>query len=109
MFRLIRAGGGDVLTVKAPYSGNHGATHLLTEPRYLEGNQVDFVSLANIGVPVLQPLYLNAFLTSEKPPALEDWLLDNYKSLWESKKRNRISTDTPTNAYKKSKSVFGNI
>ena len=109
LIRLIRAGGGDVLTVKAPYSGNHGATHLLTEARYLDGNQVDFVSLANIGVPVLQPIYLNDFLTSEKPPELDKFLLENYKPHWESKKRNRISTDTPTNAYKKSKSVFGNI
>ena len=112
-FRLIRAGGGDVLNLKVEgrlsYSGNHEATHLLTEPRYVDGNQVDFVSLANIGVPVLMPIYLNAFLTSDKPPALDEFLLPDYKPHWESKKRSRISTDTPTNAYKKSKSIFGNI
>ena len=70
--------------MKAPYSGNHGATHLLTEPRYVDGNQVDFVSLANIGVPVLMPIYLNAFLTSDKPPALDEFLLPDYKPHWES-------------------------
>ena len=95
--------------MRSPYSGDTGATHLLTEAKYVVGNQVDFTSLANQGIPVLKPIYLNDFLISDEPPALEKFLLDVFKPHWDSKKRNRINTDTPTNAYKKSKSVFGNI
>merc|ERR1711934_81972 len=66
------------------------------------GAQVDYVSLAKQGIPVLKPIYLNDFLISDKPPDLERFLLDVYKPHWESiKKRNRICTDTPTSASKK--------
>ena len=107
--RLIKAGGGEVLSVKPPYT-NTGATHLLTESRYAAGNQVDFAALAAQGIPVLKPLFLNDFLTSlDKPPALDEFLIDDYKVHWDSKKRSRMTTDTPTNPVKKSKSVFGNV
>ena len=43
--RLINAGCGEVLTAKVPYSGDTGATHLLTESRYMSGNQLDLASL----------------------------------------------------------------
>lgn len=108
--RLIKAGKGEILSVKAPYSGNTGATHLLTETKYMVGAQVDYVSLAKQGIPVLKPIYLNDFLISDQPPDLERFLLDVYKPHWESiKKRNRICTDTPTSASKKTKSVFGHV
>ena len=108
--RLIKAGGGEVLSAMAPFSGNTGATHLLTEARYTAGCQIDFAALANHGVPVLKPLYLNDFLTSlDKPPALDEFMIDDYKAHWDSKKRSRMTTDTPTNPVKKSKSVFGNV
>ena len=107
---MIVAGGGEVLDVKPPYSSNTGATHLLTEQKYAIKDQVDYSSLASNGVPVLKPIYLNDFISSlDKPPSLDDFLIDDFKPHWESKKRSRISTDTPTNAIKKSKSVFGNV
>ena len=109
-FRLIKAGKGEILSVKSPYSGNTGATHLLTETKYLVGSQVDYVSLAKQGIPVLKPIYLNDFLVSDQAPDLERFLLDVYKPHWEAiKKRNRICTDTPTSASKKTKSVFGDV
>lgn len=105
--RLVRAGGGEVLAAKTPYSNTPGATHLLTETKYIGEGQVDFAGLATRGVPVMKPIYLNDFLTTEPPPSVEQFLLDEFKSHWDSKKRSRITTDTPTNAYKKTKSVFG--
>eukprot|EP00092_Neocalanus_flemingeri_P010154 GFUD01010944.1.p1 GENE.GFUD01010944.1~~GFUD01010944.1.p1 ORF type:complete len:1552 (+),score=561.52 GFUD01010944.1:76-4731(+) len=107
--RLVKSGGGEVLVAKTPYSNTPGASHLLTETRYIGEGQIDFAGLANRGVPVMKPIYLNDFLTSDQPPALEQYLLDEFKTHWDSKKRNRVTTDTPTNAYKKTKSVFGNI
>ena len=107
--RLINAGCGEVLTAKVPYSGDTGATHLLTESRYMSGNQLDLASLANSGVPVLKPIYLNDFLTSDSAPDLETFIVDDFKPHWETKKRSRITTDTPTNAFKKSKSILGNL
>ena len=106
---MIKAGGGEILSLKSPYTNCQDATHLLTEMKYCVGGQVDYAALANHGVPVLKPIYLNDFLISETTPSLDAFLLDDYKPHWENKKRSRISTDTPTNAYKKSKSVFGNI
>jgi topoisomerase (DNA) II binding protein 1 len=107
--RLVRAGGGEVLPAKTPYSNTPGATHLLTETKYIGEGQVDFAGLATRGVPVMKPIYLNDFLTTDPPPSVEQFLLDEFKPHWDSKKRSRISTDTPTNAYKKTKSVFGNV
>jgi len=104
--RLVQAGGGEVLVAKTPYSNTSGATHLLTETRYIGQGQIDMAGLANRGVPVLKPIYLNDFLTSDQPPVLDMHLLDEFKSHWDSKKRSRITTDTPTNANKKTKSIY---
>ena len=96
--------------MKSPYSANTGATHLLTETKYLVGGQVDYMGLANQGIPVLKPLYLNDFLISDRPLDLDRFLLDAYRPHWESlKKRLRTTYDTPTSASKKSKSVFGDV
>jgi len=104
--RLIQAGGGELLNVQSPFTACQGATHLLSEPKLAVG--MDFNSLALKGVPVLKPIYVNDFLTSDNPPSLDDFLIEDFKPFWEKRKRNRISTDTPTNAFKKSKSMFGN-
>ena len=55
----------------------------------------------------MKPIYLNDFLTTDPPPSVEQFLLDDYKVHWDSKKRSRVTTDTPTNVSKKTKSVFG--
>ena len=104
--RLIQAGGGELLNVQSPFTACQGATHLLSEPKLAVG--MDFNSLALKGVPVLKPIYVNDFLTSDNPPSLDDFLIEDFKPFREKRKRNRISTDTPTNAFKKSKSMFGN-
>merc|ERR1719495_1281094 len=87
--RLVKAGGGEVLSAKTPYSNTPGATHLLTEKRYIGEGQVDFAGLASRGVPVMKPIYLNDFLTTDPPPSVEQFLLDEFRSHWESKKRSR--------------------
>merc|ERR1712123_460884 len=77
------AEGGEVLSAKTPYSNTPGATHLLTETRYIGEGQIDFSGLATRGVPVMKPIYLNDFLTSDQPPNVELFLLDEFKSHWE--------------------------
>ena len=103
----MKAGGGEVLTARTPYSSTSGATHLLTETRYAGEGQIDYAGLASRGIPVLKPIYLNDFLISNEAPPLEGHLLEDFKSHWDSKKRSRITTDTPTNPVKKTKSVCG--
>ena len=69
--------------------------------------QVDYSGLAAKGVPVLKPLYLNDFLVSAEPPALEEFMLEEFKQHWDKKKRARVLTDTPTNEKKRTKSALG--
>jgi len=107
--RLVQAGGGEVVPGRPPYSNTKGITHLLTEARYLGKDKVDYAGLASKGVPVMKPIYLNDFLTSEEPPSLESFLLEEFKEHWEKKKRARVMTDTPTNPTKKTKSVLSEI
>jgi len=107
--RLVTAGGGEVMKAKPPYTyqKTEGVTHLLTESRYVAKGQVDFNEMASRGIPVLKLTYLNEFLTSEQqPPNLEPQLLEEFKTVWEeqSKKRSRVTTDTPTSSTKKTKS-----
>ena len=70
---------------------------------------IDYPALASKGVPVLKPVYLSEFLTSVSAPDLEQFMIEEFKTHWEGRKRNRISTDTPTSASKKTKSLFGNM
>ena len=107
--RLIQAGGGEVLDCHPPYTSATGATHLLTDTKYASSKQIDYQAMASRGVPVLKPIYLNEFLTSASVPDLDQFMIEEFKAHWESRKRNRISTDTPTSCSKKTKSLFGNI
>ena len=107
MCRVIQAGGGDVLKASSPYSNTPGATHMLTESKFLREGGVDFAGLAGRGVPVLGQIFISDFLLSSRPPALEQHLLQEFRPYWETKqKRSRVTTDTPTSAVKKSKSVL---
>ena len=65
--------------------------------------------MANKGVPVLKPIYLSEFLTSDTAPDLEQFIIEEFKPFWESRKRNRTTTDTPTSANKKTKSMLRNV
>ena len=68
---------------------------------------MNYSGFAMRGVPVLKPLFLNDFLTSEKKTTNNS--IDNYmmhmleeaKPHWEKMKRKRVVTDTPTNEKKK--------
>ena len=106
ILRLILAGGGEVLTSSPPYTNTPGITHLLTDTKYTSNKQIDYQALATRGVPVLKPVYLSEFLSSDSAPDLDKFMIEEFKAFWESRKRNRINTDTPTSANKKSKSVF---
>ena len=70
---------------------------------------MDFAGLAAKGVPVLKPIYLNEFLVSEAPPALEAHMVEEFREYWERRKRARVVTDTPTNPGKKTRSVLEDI
>jgi len=97
------------VTCSPPYTNTTEVTHLLTDVKYATNKKIDYQALASKGVPVLKPVYLSEFLTSDTAPDLDQFMLEEFKPLWESRKRNRISTDTPISANKKSKSMFGNI
>jgi len=103
--RLIAAGGGKVVEGRAPFTNAPELTHMLTESRYLGKEKVDYSGLAMRAVPVLKPIYLNDFLTSEKKNSSIDnymmHMLDDAKPHWEKMKRKRVVTDTPTNEKKK--------
>ena len=66
---------------------------------------MDYSGLAMRGVPVLKPLFLNDFLTTEKKNPSVDLhmthMLEEAKPHWEKMKRKRVVTDTPTNEKKK--------
>ena len=71
---------------------------------------MDYSGLAMRGVPVLKPLFLNDFLTSEKNTNSTTTnsidlhmmhMLEEAKPHWEKMKRKRVVTDTPTNEKKK--------
>ena len=109
VLRLIQAGGGEVVQSKSPYTNASRMTHLLTDNKYASSKQIDYQALASKGVAVLKPVYLSEFLTSNSAPNLEQFMIEEFKPFWESRKRNRISTDTPTNTNKKTKSVFDNV
>ena len=106
---MVKAGGGEVMEVSPPYTNITGMTHVLSDPKYASDKQIGYQAMANKGVPVLKPIYLSEFLTSNSAPNLEQFMIEEFKPFWESRKRNRISTDTPTNATKKSKSIYGNL
>merc|ERR550525_2331632 len=103
--RLIAAGGGQVVGGRAPYTNAPELTHMLSESKYLCKEKADYSGLAMRGVPVLKPLFLNDFLTSEKKNASIDnymmHMLEEAKPHWEKMKRKRVVTDTPTNEKKK--------
>ena len=107
--RLVKAGGGEVLEVSPPYYNVSGMTHILSDAKHASDKQIGYQAMANKGVPVLKPIYLSEFLTANNVPDLDQFLIEEFKPFWESRKRNRISSDTPTSANKKTKSMFRNV
>ena len=105
---MVKAGGGEVMEVSPPYTNITGMTHVLSDPKYASDKQIGYQAMANKGVPVLKPVYLSEFLTAADT-ALDQFLIEDFKPFWESRKRNRITTDTPTSANKKSKSMLRNV
>ena len=87
LFRLVQAGGGEVVPAKQPYSNTFESTHLFTEAIYIGEGLVDFSTLGSRGVPVMKPIYLSEFLTSDLPPTVEHFLLDKFKPYWKARVR----------------------
>ena len=99
---MIKAGGGEVMEVSPPYSNISGLTHFLTDLNNATNKQIGFQNMANQGVPVLHSVYLTKFLGApDTAPDLENYLVEEFKPFWESRKRNG-----PTRAGKKSRNVL---
>ena len=96
------------MEVSPPYSNISGMTHILSDAKYASDKQIGYQAMANKGVPVLKPVYLSEFLTATHT-VLDQFLIEDFKPFWESRKRNRITTDTPTSANKKSKSMLRDV
>lgn len=100
--RLLIAGGGRVLDDLST-DNLEDITHVLTENKYFSLVKGKMSTLGEFCIPVIQPVYLSDYLTSEKHPAVDKYLVDEYRSLWEGRKRTRVTTDTPTNPGKKNR------
>jgi len=101
--RLILAGGGKVAE-KLNDDIIPSLTHVLTESKFFSSLKGKIGSLVEFSIPVIKPIYLNECLTSsEKRPVVESYIVDEYRGQWETKKRSRITTDTPTSVGKKSR------
>lgn len=84
--RLLLMGDAEVLDVIPPYSDPQGATHCFAEMARMKGVSVDFQALANRGVAMVGPLFINEFLTSETPPKVEDYLVEEFQAYWNKSK-----------------------
>ena len=81
--RLILAGKGVVIeNAKSPYFNAKGATHCFAELKKLPDQKLNFEALAEQGVAVVGPLYINEHLTTDTPPKVEEFLIEEYKSAW---------------------------
>ena len=103
ILRLIQAGGGELLPFKPPYTTASGMTHLITETKYASSKEINYQAMANKGVAVLKTVYLSELLTSSSAPNLEEFMIEEFKTFWESRRRKRISVDILTSANKKPK------
>ena len=65
-----------------------GATHCLAEPKKLPNQKLDFEALAKQRVAVVGPVYLNEFLVNDPPPNVGDYVIEEYKKLWEEFRQN---------------------
>ena len=87
--RLLEFGGGKVINseqhVKPPYSDPKDATHCIAEPKKLPKQSIDFMALANKGVAVVSPLYINEFLASDPSPCVDNYLLEEFVPFWKKK------------------------
>jgi hypothetical protein len=87
--RLILAGKGVVIeNAKPPYVDAKGATHCLAELKKLPNQKLNFEALAKQRVAVVGPLYINEFLTTDPPPKVEEFLVEEYKSAWNQFRQN---------------------
>ena len=54
----------------------------LTKLKKLPNQKLNFEALAEQGVAVVGPLYINEHLTTEIPPKVEEFLIEEYRSAW---------------------------
>ena len=85
----MKAGGGVVLEVSPPYYKIGGLTHILTDTKHASDKQIGYRAMANKGVPVLKYHYLSELLTTNTAPHLAQFLVEEFKPFWDSRKRNQ--------------------
>ena len=80
----ILAGKGVVIeNARPPYNDAKGATHFLVEPKKFPNQKMDFEALAKQCVAVVRPVYMNEFLVNDPPPNVDDFIIEEYKKVWE--------------------------
>ncbi len=85
--RLLSLGHGRVLDqARPPYSDAKGATHCLAEPKKIPKVSMDYKALANQGVAVVGPLYINEYLVADPPPQVDKFIIEEYRPFWEKRK-----------------------
>ena len=54
----------------------------MAELKKLPNQKLNFEALAKQRVAVVGPLYINELLTTDTPPKVEEFLIEEYKSAW---------------------------
>ena len=60
----------------------------MAELKKLPNQKLNFEALAKQRVAVVGPLYINEFLTTDPPPKVEEFLVEEYKSAWNQFRQN---------------------
>jgi len=89
--RLIKAGGGTVLE-ELTTETMKTLTHVITENKYYRSHvEGKAKQLIEYSIPLIQPIYLADFLTNESTPLVENYLVEEYKPLWNKMKEHQTS------------------
>lgn len=78
--RMIKAGGGEVVTAKPPYVELEGITHFFAEMDKAP-EKVDLEPFVARGIPCLKPIFINNYLIMDPLPEEEDHYISQYKDL----------------------------
>lgn len=84
--RLLRLGGAEVLALEAPCTDPGPATHCVAEPSRMPEGSLDLGALARGRVPVVKPLFLNKYLTMQRPPKEDDFFVQGFDVYWKNER-----------------------